>query len=585
MEVTRTNFPQLLPKIKEAISKCDFIVIDCELTGLNTINNINAFDTQKQYYEKVRRNSKDFLIIQYGLCMFRYDKEKEMYKQQGYNFYIFQNSPNKYVPDHRFLCQSSSIDFLATSGFDFNKLFREGISFLNSSEEEKYRESLSEAQKMRTNKMLQNTYTPDRSGQSINQSMTVEEKDLVNKIFKEIHDFIASDEEEHVLPKCNAYIRRLVYQQAEVTLLNKANLETRTLENKERIFVVTRIRTQDEKEAANREAIKKEEEELQQSIGFSTVIKAIVESGKLLVGHNMCLDLLHTINQFLIPLPFEYEEFKEIAHYSFPKILDTKYMSSTAPLKNLIDSTVVAHLLSTIQREPFKIPTIEIEENAEGYNLEHSKQHEAGYDAYITGLSFLAMWNYLDSLEEKPKKNCFPNFSLLEPYLNRLFLMRLQDYPYINLGGADVVPSRDHIVYLSFPKSWKQNDIFQLFSPFGNIFVAWINDHSAFVALQRRDQISIVLSTLSQSETYTIMSYSQRQAQLAADIITTPSPCQRKRAANNINSSIKKRKTSVGEVTVEKDFKMASRPITEKSKETPAKKRLQNTFEESVDWE
>lgn len=37
---------------------------------------------------------------------------------------------------------------------------------------------------------------------------------------------------------------------------------------------------------------------------------------------------------------------------------------------------------------------VEIVENC-GYDLKESKEHEAGFDASITGLSFLSMWKYL----------------------------------------------------------------------------------------------------------------------------------------------------------------------------------------------
>lgn len=38
---------------------------------------------------------------------------------------------------------------------------------------------------------------------------------------------------------------------------------------------------------------------------------------------------------------------------------------------------------------------LEIEENAEGYTLNDAKEHEAGYDAFLTGVGFLTMWKYL----------------------------------------------------------------------------------------------------------------------------------------------------------------------------------------------
>lgn len=38
---------------------------------------------------------------------------------------------------------------------------------------------------------------------------------------------------------------------------------------------------------------------------------------------------------------------------------------------------------------------LEIEQGCMGYTLNDGKAHEAGYDAFITGVCFLAMWNHL----------------------------------------------------------------------------------------------------------------------------------------------------------------------------------------------
>lgn len=65
------DFDEALPQVEEAINNATFICIDCEFTGLNTVSDVNAYDTQKQYYEKVRNASKDFLVIQYGISAFR----------------------------------------------------------------------------------------------------------------------------------------------------------------------------------------------------------------------------------------------------------------------------------------------------------------------------------------------------------------------------------------------------------------------------------------------------------------------------------------------------------------------------------
>jgi len=612
MEVTKSNFNEVLPQIKEATERADFISIDCELTGLNTGTDINAFDTQRQYYEKVRKSSKDFLVIQYGLCFFRYDKDLKVFKQQGYNFYIFPRPVNRLVPDHRFLCQASSIDFLITQGFDFNKLFKEGIPYLNIIEEDKYRETLADRQKTRANQ-LQHSFSP-QNDKSTNIFMSVEEKSFVDDVLKQIEEFIVSDKEELNLPRCNAYVRRLIYQVASQKKIDKeVSLETRLLPNKDRILVVTRPKSKEDREDEERKKVEDEEQEFQNCIGFSEVVKTLVSSGKLVIGHNMCLDLLHTIDKFLTPLPQNYDEFKDLASCTFSNLLDTKYTSSAPPFKDLIKSNVLSHLLETITAKPFIIPNVEVEQGRQGYKLDSSKEHEAGYDAYITGLCFLSMWNYLGSLEDSEEFDPFTNFSLLDPYKNRLFLMRLQDAPYIRIGGNDPVPSRDHVLYMTFPKEWKLNDVMQLFSPFGNVYVAWIDDRSAYVGLQRRDQTALALSTLSQSDTYTVTPYAKRQAQLAGhNLLTSPLVLpRRKRSVDGLSTITKKRRTnSFGESSASKkryinpiaedpgellqsnfeNDQMGSKQetssqIPELPKKANSKKVIQKTFEESCDWD
>ena len=53
-----------------------------------------------------------------------------------------------------------------------------------------------------------------------------------------------------------------------------------------------------------------EMDNLEGTMGFTRVIQKIAESGKLVVGHNMLLDVAFTLNQFAAPLPTDYSEFK-----------------------------------------------------------------------------------------------------------------------------------------------------------------------------------------------------------------------------------------------------------------------------------
>ncbi|XP_022911261.2 poly(A)-specific ribonuclease PARN-like [Onthophagus taurus] len=506
MEVTKTNFEEVLPKIKESVDKSTFLTIDCELTGLSTTNDVNSYDTQKSYYEKVRKGCKDFLVIQYGICTFRYDEKSKSFKHQAFNFYIFPKAVPKHVPDQRFLCQASSIDFLITQNFDFNKLFRDGIPYLNEHQEAKYRDSLKEVQKVRATQASSNNLNESRVVSSKEQ-----DKIFIENVTKSIKDFIKSKDEELVLPKCNGFLQFLVFQLIKHDFDDKVNVKSR---DRDKVLVVTKFKGIQDRLDEEKRTVQEEENELDGTIGFSKVIQCITQSGKLVIGHNMCLDLLHTIDKFLIPLPEDYNEFKDCAHMLFSQVLDTKFMSCMDPFKSLITSNVLGHLLETVSKDPFETPRINVE--SEGYSLEDKREHEAGYDAFITGVAFLAMWRHLGSIENFDYDQNFGNFRLLTPYINKLFLMRLQDTPYIHLGGDDPIPPRDHVFYLTFPKEWKQNDIVQLFSPFGSVHISWINDRSAYVGLAKRNQAAIVLNTLSQSDTYRIMTYDSRQIQLGA---------------------------------------------------------------------
>lgn len=118
------DFKEAMPLIEESINKADFFSIDTEFTGLINGRDVSMFDTPGDYYTRLLSGSAEFMLIQFGLCAFYWDKEKKQYMNDAYNFFLFPRA--RPGPDRMFLCQSSSLDFLAANGFDFNKLIREG---------------------------------------------------------------------------------------------------------------------------------------------------------------------------------------------------------------------------------------------------------------------------------------------------------------------------------------------------------------------------------------------------------------------------------------------------------------------------
>lgn len=521
MEILRSSFLQSLPTITEAINSASLLAIDAEFSGLNVKWGVeNSFDTAQERYSKLKEGSKEFIIIQFGLCTFTWDKKQELYIAKPFNFYIFPKVWNRQCPDVRFLCQSSSIDFLTEHGFDFNKLFRDGISYLRPYDEQKLREHFlarNTQDSFVSTSLTSPGCTTEASGGSSQKKAAVppEHKEFVEKACDSIEEMLKDPEGKVTqFPPCNGYLRKLIYQSAKQRFKAGIHMESATNEKKERFIVVTKV-NEDEKKKLQEEKEAKEQELIENAVGFTQVVKMIAQSGKLVVGHNMFLDLIHVVEQFLCPLPEQFDEFKATISAVFPRLVDTKVMANTPPFRDLIPSSVLADLVKQVSKKPFQKVVVQFDGGFSDYGESDERPHEAGYDAYITGLAFISMANYLGSFQEPPKINITPDSSLVVPFLNKIFVMRMEDVPYLNLAGPDLNPSRDHVFYLTFPSDWKQGDILDLFSNFGFVYISWINSTSAFVSLARRENANKVLSMLDcEGECYTIVSYAKHKRQL-----------------------------------------------------------------------
>ncbi|XP_023584245.1 poly(A)-specific ribonuclease PARN isoform X3 [Trichechus manatus latirostris] len=498
MEIIRSNFKSNLHKVYQAIEEADFFAIDGEFSGISDGPSVtaltNGFDTPEERYQKLKKHSMDFLLFQFGLCTFKYDHTDSKYITKSFNFYVFPKPFNRSSPDVKFVCQSSSIDFLASQGFDFNKVFRNGIPYLNQEEERQLREQYDE-------KRLQSNGAGALSFASPNTSkcpvmVPEEQKKFIDQVVEKIEDLLQSDENKNLdLEPCTGYPKGI-------------HVETLETEKKERYIVISKV---DEEERKRREQQKhaKELEGLNDAVGFSRVIHAIANSGKLVIGHNMLLDVMHTVHQFYCPLPADLNEFKEMTTCVFPRLLDTKLMASTQPFKDIINNTSLAELEKRLKETPFNPPKVESAEGFPSYDTASEQLHEAGYDAYITGLCFVSMANYLGSFLSPPKIHVSARSKLIEPFFNKLFLMRVMDIPYLNLEGPDLQPKRDHVLHVTFPKEWKTSDLYQLFSAFGNIQISWIDDTSAFVSLSQPEQVQIAVNTSKYAESYRIQTYAE----------------------------------------------------------------------------
>ncbi|XP_065299675.2 poly(A)-specific ribonuclease PARN-like isoform X3 [Dermacentor albipictus] len=531
MEVTAKNFQEQFGQLKAAVENASFVAVDCEFTGLHLDRSTHAYDTPEERYRKLRETSLDFLVVQVGVCTFQYDKEKHGYNYKAFNFYVCPKQTVKGAPDRMFQCQASSLQFLSQHGFDFNKLFSQGVSYLKAEEAAQLRESLSERHALQ----LREIGSPNNGPAKMSKvDIPKDSQGFVDEVLDKVQGFLdstsdvemdedvgntskdsAKDSAENSpensaknsakdsrvlhLSECSSFRRKLIYQEVYARFGSKVQLNTEA-DSEGMVHIAVRIAGSPEEQRARLELKhKKEREDLELAHGFSRVLELLASSGKLIVGHNMLLDIMHLLSQFVDDLPKDYNEFKSMVRAAFPSLVDTKVLASDSAIKDTFACTALELLLKQLRSRPSCVPPVESEPGY-GYNLDKAKYHEAGYDAFVTGMCFMGLCQQLGKNKDHSieLKESSP---VLKPYLNRIHMMQSPDIPSLNMAGNEVIPSRSHVLHVAFPAEWRANDLYQLFNSFGQIAIHWINSTQAFVAMASSPLATQALKKLGSSKT------------------------------------------------------------------------------------
>lgn len=424
MDITNENFLQRLPEITENIRSCDFIAIDTELSGLTRDRGNNRFDLPGERFTKLVESSRGYFIMQFGLSCFTRSEHDLHYSNKTYNFYIFPQANQEHGDINRtFSLQVHAIQFLSEHKFDFNKLFKHGVSYLT------FHESRSLSSK------LKSTVIAD----------TQEDKlDIIN----------------------------------------------------------------------NKLAIAK---------GFLGVLDVVIAHKKPIVGHNLILDLIQIINQFIEPLSDDYTAFKETCHSLFPLIYDTKFIAHL-----ILDPDTLTNNQSRLNdlycqlKASTYMPKITVQQLDQ--NLDANQQaHQAGYDAYMSGYCFIAMSE--SYIQTSHKQKCIKEAPDSRPvsitqehristsFANKIHLSYSYDFKYFNLSGDEEEPDRSHVFYIVYPPSWGLQDIFHVFSTCGGVVVSFLTEKTALCALrnkrQKDDAMKMVQKLKSMKTEYRIYTYAE----------------------------------------------------------------------------
>ncbi|KAJ6643112.1 Poly(A)-specific ribonuclease PARN, partial [Pseudolycoriella hygida] len=496
MNITRKNFREKFDELKEVVNAANFIAIDCEFTGLSQENvKVLLYDSPSEYFHKICQQTSGYIAIQIGMTAFRSKEEDaENFTYRSYNFFVFPQ-----LKKQRFECQGDSMAFLGGNNFDFNKLFREGLSYCDEDEAKRLRDNFEKKVKLIEN----NDYKKNGDEQDV--AVPLEERELVDRLTGEIEEFLkSSDDEKYIARNCNAFQRKLIYQLLERRYEHTISASSCN-ESNQKVILLKKLQSKEQQREIQLEEINKERIQIEDVIGFSNFIQFLSQTKKLIVGHNMLLDVIYIMKQFVGPISNKLQEFKTKTHKTFPNLLDTKYMCTDDEIKPFINSSVLARLLETTSIEPFERPKFEAESKEYSYSLDDPKEHEAGYDSFITGVCFATMANYLnicDISEKSPR---------LRQIINRFFTP--VDVNHINLTGKEPSPpSRDHVFHLKIPNDWTNNNIYQMFRTYGNVRISWLDDTSCFVALHNRENATGLLKVIGKYEGVTMVSFADYKA-------------------------------------------------------------------------
>lgn len=196
------------------------------------------------------------------------------------------------------------------------------------------------------------------------------------------------------------------------------------------------------------------------------------------------MDLLHVFHQFVADLPASYDEFKNHLNALFPSVFDTKQiLQENQKVGNRFPTSTLGEVHAKMTELNLGLPVV----LADGFSRYADSQglHEAGADAYITGLAFLGICELAStdlgtSSDSDSNHPHYPTSPVVACYSNHLHLMRIRGY--MKLDGLDEFPARSSLLWLSgLTSEIRTSDLARHFVDCGKFKVHWLEDAQCVV--------------------------------------------------------------------------------------------------------
>ncbi|WIA44176.1 hypothetical protein OEZ86_010505 [Tetradesmus obliquus] len=309
-----------------------------------------AVDDVTDRYIKAAAAAEQFLVVQFGLSAFVWRPESNSYNVRSFNFHLFP-SPQEDV-DARFMCQASSLAFLAGQGFDFNKMVYEGIPYLPLSWRDRQLKATLDAAKASSSPPSLEDLDEDELCllQQLDSSISAWLAAAAAAPGSSSSSSSSSSSDTLYLPAPPPQLQKLQRRLLQAGIGSsswRGSSSSSSSSSSDRLYIVEqqlpgsllgsgamlRRATAAQVAENKRQHQLHRAEEVLASTGFSQVFEIIRDSRKPAVGHNVRFDLAFCLAGFVqSPLPKTWAGYKKLVAQWLPGgVYDTKYLAHCLP--------------------------------------------------------------------------------------------------------------------------------------------------------------------------------------------------------------------------------------------------------------
>lgn len=495
MEITRKNFAEQFDNISKNLKKSCFVGFDAEFTALlsGECFKHRLFDTNEEWYDKIKSEVGRMIMTQVGLTMFQYDREHDTYVATGYTFHL---CPQAFGDvDQSFIFQASTLRFLCRHNFNFNKFTYDGIPYLSKAEEAQVRKHLAD------NMMFKN----------LTRMLEMEDEKLLQSHCSNISKWLSNNEEDTMYIDIESPVLRYVLHN-EVRLRFPEVLTTDSLGNSNKVLIYKDKYV----EGANNAPLAILEENLMSHLlGFSQIISLLEQYQKPIVGHNIFIDTVLLHNQFIGPLPKKYSTFKKNIHKMFPNMFDTKYISHVMAKKLSYDEVWKSNALQDLYEFFSEAKCKKLQNGVNLIKLStpfdvQQTYHEAGWDSYCSGYCFVRLghWAACENIGKFRPVGPSEALAALSAYSGKVNVIR-GAILYMNLEGDDPPRQRPDWLHVRALKEPVLNveKLASLLAGLGSVDVKPHDSRSALLAVASQYTADKILRHFRDSREYKISMY------------------------------------------------------------------------------